>query len=65
MPFIRITVFGPTLAPEQVAHLQNETTSLMELVLGKVANLTSVLLEQPVSRQLDSWSRSGASCGSC
>ena len=47
MPFIRITVFGPTLAPEQVAHLQNETTNLMESVLGKVANLTSVLLEQP------------------
>ena len=47
MPFIGITVFGPPLAPEQVAHLQNETTNLMESVLGKVANLTSVLLEQP------------------
>jgi len=47
MPFIRITVFGPTLAPEQIAHLQNETTNLMESVLGKVANLTSVLVEQP------------------
>lgn len=47
MPFIRITVFGPTLAPEQVAHLQNETTDLMESALGKVANLTGVLVEQP------------------
>ena len=47
MPFIRITVFGPTLAPEQIAHLQTETTNLMESVLGKVANLTSVLVEQP------------------
>lgn len=47
MPFIRITVFGPTLAPEQISHLQNETTNLMESVLGKVANLTSVLVEQP------------------
>jgi 4-oxalocrotonate tautomerase len=47
MPFIRVTVFGPSLAPDQVAHLQNETTNLMESVLGKVANLTSVLVEQP------------------
>lgn len=47
MPFIRITVAGPTLAPEQVGHLQNETTNLMESVLGKVADLTSVLVEQP------------------
>ena len=47
MPFIRITVVGPTLTPEQVARLQNETTDLMESALGKVANLTSVLVEQP------------------
>lgn len=49
MPFIRITVFGPTLAPEQVALLQTETTNLMESVLGKVADLTSVLVEQPAA----------------
>jgi 4-oxalocrotonate tautomerase len=47
MPFIRITVFAPTLAPAEVAHLQSETTNLMESVLGKVAGLTSVLVEQP------------------
>lgn len=47
MPFIRITVLGPALAPEQVAHLQSETTNFMESILGKVANLTSVLVEQP------------------
>ena len=46
MPFIRITVFGPTLAAEQVARLQTETTNLMASVLGKVASLTSVLVEQ-------------------
>jgi 4-oxalocrotonate tautomerase len=52
MPFIRITVVGPTLAPEQITYLQNETTNLMESVLDKVASLTSVLVEQP---QAASW----------
>jgi len=52
MPFIRITVVGPTLAPEQITYLQNETINLMESVLGKVASLTSVLVEQP---QAASW----------
>lgn len=47
MPFIRITTWGPTLAPEQVSRLQEEMTDLMASVLGKKANLTSVLLEQP------------------
>jgi len=47
MPFIRITIFGTLLAPEWIAHLQNETTNLMESELGKVANVTSVLVEQP------------------
>lgn len=47
MPFIRVTVSGPTLAPEQVSRLQAEMTQLMASVLGKNADLTSVLVEQP------------------
>jgi 4-oxalocrotonate tautomerase len=47
MPFIRITALGPTLAPEQILRLQTEMTELMASVLGKKANLTSVLVEQP------------------
>lgn len=47
MPFIRITASGPTLAPEQILRLQTEMTELMSSVLGKKANLTSVLVEQP------------------
>jgi 4-oxalocrotonate tautomerase len=49
MPFIRITVSGPALAPEQMSRLQNETTDLMASVLGKNADLTSVLVEQPTA----------------
>ena len=47
MPFIRVTALGPALAPEQVSCLQTEMTDLMASVLGKKANLTSVLVEQP------------------
>jgi 4-oxalocrotonate tautomerase len=47
MPFIRITASGSTLAPEQILRLQTEMTELMSSVLGKKANLTSVLVEQP------------------
>jgi 4-oxalocrotonate tautomerase len=46
MPFIRITVSGPTLASNQVSLLQMEMTDLMAAVLGKRADLTSVLVEQ-------------------
>ena len=49
MPFIRMTVSGPTLAPEQVRLLHAEITQLMALVLGKRADLTSVLVEQPAT----------------
>jgi 4-oxalocrotonate tautomerase len=49
MPFIRITALGPTLALEQVLRLQTEMTELMASVLGKKANLTSVLVEQPAA----------------
>lgn len=49
MPFIRVTVPGSTLAPKQVRLLQEEITQLMAAVLGKRADLTSVLVEQPVT----------------
>ena len=65
MPFIRVTVFGLLLAPDQVAHLQNETTNLMELVLGKVASLTSVLVEQPSAANWTIGRDPSARCGSC
>jgi 4-oxalocrotonate tautomerase len=57
MPFIRITVAGPTLAPEQVSRLQTEMTQLMASVLGKNADLTSVLVEQPA---VAGWAIGGA-----
>ena len=46
MPFVRITVSGPALAPEQVSLLHTEMTELMASTLGKRADLTSVLVEQ-------------------
>ncbi|HTG08160.1 MAG TPA: tautomerase family protein [Bradyrhizobium sp.] len=49
MPFIRVTVSGPTLAPKQVVLLHTEITQLMASVLGKRADLTSVLVEQPAA----------------
>ncbi|MBI5128184.1 MAG: tautomerase family protein [Rhodopseudomonas palustris] len=49
MPFVRITVHGPALTPEQIRHLQDATTDLMEQALGKVGALTSVLVEQPAA----------------
>jgi 4-oxalocrotonate tautomerase len=47
MPFIRITALGPMLTAGQISRLNTEVTGLMESVLGKVAELTSVLVEQP------------------
>ena len=49
MPFVRITVSGPTLALAQVSRLQTEMTELMASALGKRADLTSVLVEQPAA----------------
>ncbi len=46
MPFVNIKVAGPSLAPEQVRHLHVEATRLMEQVLRKKGDLTSVLVEQ-------------------
>ena len=56
MPFVRMTVSGPTLTPKQVALLHTEITQLMASVLGKRADLTSVLVEQPVTA---SWAVGG------
>jgi 4-oxalocrotonate tautomerase len=49
MPFIRVTVSGPRLAPKQVVLLHTEITQLMAVVLNKRADLTSVLVEQPAA----------------
>jgi 4-oxalocrotonate tautomerase len=57
MPFVRITVSGPALAPKQVSRLYTETTELMASILGKRANLTSVLVEQPTTA---GWAIGGA-----
>jgi len=57
MPFVRITVSGPALAPKQVSRLYTETTELMASILGKRANLTSVLVEQPATA---GWAIGGA-----
>lgn len=46
MPFIRITVLGPSLAPQQIRHLQQGTTDLMTSVMRKPLEGTSVLVEQ-------------------
>jgi len=45
MPFIRITVFDPSLTPEQVHDLQQATTGLMTTVMRKPIEGTSVLVE--------------------
>jgi 4-oxalocrotonate tautomerase len=47
MPFVRMTVSGPALAPTQVTLFHTEMTELMASILGKRADLTSVLVEQP------------------
>ncbi len=46
MPFVRMTVAGPALGSEQVSLLGSKMTQLMASVLGKRADLTSVLVEQ-------------------
>ncbi|MFA6265279.1 MAG: tautomerase family protein [Pseudolabrys sp.] len=47
MPFVRVAALAPSLRPEQISRLQTEITDLMERVLDKVGDLTSVLVEQP------------------
>ena len=46
MPFIRITVLGPTLVPEQIRRLHQGTTELMTSVMRKPLEGTSILVEQ-------------------
>lgn len=46
MPFINVKVAGKALSDQQVAALQDGITDLMSGVLGKKAELTSVLVEQ-------------------
>jgi len=46
VPFIRITVLGPTLEPEQIGRLQQGTTDLMTSVMRKPLEGTSVLVER-------------------
>jgi 4-oxalocrotonate tautomerase len=46
MPFIRITVIGPTLTLEQIHRLQEGTTDLMTGTMRKPIEGTSVLVEQ-------------------
>ncbi len=46
MPFIRITVFGPTLSVQHIERLQQGTTDLMGSVMRKPLQGTSVLVEQ-------------------
>jgi 4-oxalocrotonate tautomerase len=46
MPFVNIKIAGLTLTSEHTRHLQKEATALMAGVLGKKAELTSVLVEQ-------------------
>ena len=46
MPFIRITVLGPTLAAEQIQRLQQGTTDLMVSVMRKPVEGIAALVEQ-------------------
>lgn len=45
MPFLRITVLTPTLAPEQVRRLQQGATDLMVTVMRKPVAGVAVLVE--------------------
>ena len=49
MPFVRMTVSGPALSPKQVRLLHTEITQLMASILGKRADLTNMLVEQPAT----------------
>ena len=60
MPFVRMTVSGPALAPTQVSLLHREMTELMASILGKRSDLTSVLVEQPA---MAGWAIGGMSVG--
>jgi 4-oxalocrotonate tautomerase len=46
MPFVRITVFGPSLTAEQIGSLQQGVTELMTRVMRKPDLSVAVLVEQ-------------------
>jgi 4-oxalocrotonate tautomerase len=46
MPFIRVTILGPTLAAGQPKQLQQGTTDLMVAVMRKPVEGVAVLVEQ-------------------
>lgn len=56
MPFINVRISSPDLTPEQTLRIQHNVTTLMSEILGKKAELTSVLVEQVVD---GSWSIGG------
>jgi 4-oxalocrotonate tautomerase len=60
MPFIRITILGPTATAEQVRRLQQETTELMVSVMRKRVDGIAVLVEQATQ---GSWSIAGPLVG--
>jgi 4-oxalocrotonate tautomerase len=58
MPFIRITVLGPTLTSEQIRRIQQGTTDLMVAVMRKPVEGVAVLVEQVIQ---SAWSIAGRS----
>jgi 4-oxalocrotonate tautomerase len=46
MPFIRITVFGPSLSPQQTYRLRHDATDLMTSIMRKPLEGTSIFIEQ-------------------
>jgi len=60
MPFIRITVLGPTLTAEQIRRMQQGTTDLMVSVMRKPIEGVAVLVEQVVQ---SAWSIAGRPTG--
>ena len=60
MPFIRITVHGPTLTAEQIQHMQQGTTDLMVSVMRKPVEGVAVLVEQVIQ---SAWSIAGRPIG--
>jgi len=46
MPFVRITVFGPSIDPQQLRRLQQGATDLMTSIMRKPLEGTSILIER-------------------
>lgn len=60
MPFIRITILGPTLSAEKIQRLQRGTTDLMVSVMRKSIEGVAVLVEQVTD---GAWSVAGQPMG--